>query len=93
MSSDPWDTHAWTCDRRSWALILELRMMIRSPRRPMVGLFAVDYAWPQFFLLPERPLLRQIEESDSQDSINCQQLHTFHPVGFAVLGHDGHDSD
>lgn len=36
---------------KSWALILELDMMTGSPMGPMMGLFGVDYAWPQFFLL------------------------------------------
>lgn len=34
-----------------WALILELGMMTGPPMGPMVGLFGVNYAWPQLFLL------------------------------------------
>lgn len=34
-----------------WALVLELGMMTGPPMAPMVGLFGVNYAWPQLFLL------------------------------------------
>ncbi len=34
-----------------WALVLELGMMTGPPMGPMVGLFGVNYAWPQLFLL------------------------------------------
>jgi hypothetical protein len=34
-----------------WALIIELGMMTGPPVAPNVGLFGVNYAWPQLFLL------------------------------------------
>ena len=34
-----------------WALLLELGMMTGPPMGPMVGLFGINYAWPQLFLL------------------------------------------
>lgn len=34
-----------------WLLIVELGMMTGPPMAPIVGLFGVNYAWPQFFLL------------------------------------------
>ena len=35
----------------AWALVLELGMMTGPPMGPMVGLFGVNYAWPQLFVL------------------------------------------
>jgi hypothetical protein len=35
----------------SWALVIELGMMIGPPMGPMTGLFGYNYAWPQLFLL------------------------------------------
>ncbi len=34
-----------------WLLIVELGMMTLPPMAPIVGLFGVNYAWPQLFLL------------------------------------------
>jgi len=34
-----------------WAVLVELGMMIGPPMGPMVGLFGVNYAWPQLFYL------------------------------------------
>lgn len=35
----------------AWALLVELGMMTGPPMTPMVGLFGINYAWPQLFLL------------------------------------------
>jgi len=35
----------------TWAILVEIGMMIGPPMGPMVGLFGVRYAWPQLFLL------------------------------------------
>ncbi|MCC7338405.1 MAG: hypothetical protein IT422_25210 [Pirellulaceae bacterium] len=34
-----------------WALIIEMLMMTGPPMAPMVGLFGVNFAWPQLFLI------------------------------------------
>lgn len=34
-----------------WLLTMELGMMVGPPMGPMVGLFGINYAWPQLFLL------------------------------------------
>ena len=34
-----------------WLMIMELGMMTAPPMGPMVGLFGIDYQWPQLFLL------------------------------------------
>ena len=35
----------------TWLLVVELGMMTLPPMGPMVGLFGVNYAWPQLFLV------------------------------------------
>ena len=35
----------------AWLLVVELGMMTLPPMGPMVGLFGVNYAWPQLFLI------------------------------------------
>lgn len=35
----------------AWALLIELGMMTLPPMAPAVGMFGVDYKWPQLFLL------------------------------------------
>ncbi|MEE9167485.1 MAG: hypothetical protein V3U24_08530 [Candidatus Neomarinimicrobiota bacterium] len=34
-----------------WLLMMELGMMIGPPMAPIVGLFGINFAWPQYFLL------------------------------------------
>ena len=34
-----------------WLLIIEFFMMVGPPMAPIVGLFGVNFAWPQFFLI------------------------------------------
>jgi hypothetical protein len=34
-----------------WLLLMELGMMLGPPMGPMVGLFGINYMWPQLFLL------------------------------------------
>jgi hypothetical protein len=35
----------------TWAILVEIGMMVGPPMGPMVGLFGVRFAWPQLFLL------------------------------------------